>query len=57
MRMLIDAEHAYMQPAIDALTMALQRTYNKREAVVMNTYQCYLKDSAARIETDIARAQ
>ena len=43
MRMLIDAEYSYMQPAIDALTIALQQKFNKQEAVIMNTYQCYLK--------------
>jgi len=42
MRMLVDAEHSYFQPAIDALTIALQQKFNKEEAVIMNTYQCYL---------------
>lgn len=41
--MLVDAEQSYMQPAIDAVTLALQMTYNQEGAVVMNTYQCYLK--------------
>lgn len=44
-RMLVDAEQTYMQPAIDAVTLALQMTYNREAAVVMNTYQCYLKVS------------
>ena len=43
MRMLIDAEHTYLQPAIDALTIALQQKYNRDGPVIMNTYQCYLK--------------
>ena len=42
MRMLVDAEHSYFQPAIDALTIALQQKFNREEAVIMNTYQCYL---------------
>lgn len=47
--MLVDAEQTYMQPAIDAVTLALQMTYNKEGAVVMNTYQCYLKVDALPI--------
>lgn len=43
MRMLIDAEQSYLQPAIDALTIAMQQMYNRDAAVIMNTYQCYLK--------------
>ena len=46
MRILVDAEHSYMQPAIDAIAIALQQTYNKNGAVIMNTYQCYLKVSS-----------
>ena len=46
MRMLVDAEHSYFQPAIDALTIALQQRFNREEAVIMNTYQCYLTVSA-----------
>lgn len=43
MRMLVDAEQSYMQPAIDAITIALQQIFNRDDAVIMNTYQCYLK--------------
>lgn len=43
MRMLVDAEQTYLQPAIDAVTIALQQKFNCEGAVVMNTYQCYLK--------------
>lgn len=38
-RILVDAEHTYMQPAIDALTIRLQQRCNTREPVVINTYQ------------------
>jgi Proline dehydrogenase len=53
MRLLVDAEHTYFQPAIDALTINMQQKYNKREPVVINTYQCYLKDSYHRLLTDM----
>ncbi|BDA46933.1 Proline dehydrogenase 1, mitochondrial [Coccomyxa sp. Obi] len=55
-RILVDAEHTYMQPAIDALAIRAQQRCNRSEPVVINTYQCYLKDAAARIERDMARA-
>ena len=43
MRLLLDAEQTCMQPAVDALAVAFQRTYNQEAAVLLNTYQCYLK--------------
>ena len=38
-RLLVDAEHTYMQTAIDALTIRLQQRCNRHEPVVINTYQ------------------
>ena len=57
MRLLIDAEHSYMQPAIDAVAIYLQAKYNKQIPVVFNTYQCYLKDSHQRLAADIHLAK
>ena len=53
MRMMIDAEQTYMQPAIDALTIALQQKYNRTAPVIMNTYQCYLKVSLHMSDQDM----
>lgn len=42
-RLMVDAEHSYFQPAIDHAAMELQRTYNRQKPTVLNTYQCYLQ--------------
>lgn len=57
MRLLIDAEHSYMQPAIDAVALHLQTKYNRQTPVVFNTYQCYLKDSHQRLTADLQLAK
>eukprot|EP00192_Tetraselmis_astigmatica_P004277 CAMPEP_0117678136 /NCGR_PEP_ID=MMETSP0804-20121206/17125_1 /TAXON_ID=1074897 /ORGANISM="Tetraselmis astigmatica, Strain CCMP880" /LENGTH=500 /DNA_ID=CAMNT_0005487481 /DNA_START=413 /DNA_END=1915 /DNA_ORIENTATION=- len=56
-RMLIDAEQSYFQPAIDALTMDLMKSYNTRDTVVFNTYQCYLKGSHEKLQSHLEEAQ
>lgn len=56
-RVLIDAEHSYMQPAIDAVVLHLQAKYNKHTAIVYNTYQCYLKDAHPRLTADMQLAK
>lgn len=57
MRLLIDAEHSYMQAAIDAVVIHLQQKFNRHTPVVFNTYQCYLKDSHQRIMADMHLAK
>eukprot|EP00730_Choanoeca_flexa_P001389 TRINITY_DN10613_c0_g1_i5.p1 TRINITY_DN10613_c0_g1~~TRINITY_DN10613_c0_g1_i5.p1 ORF type:complete len:578 (+),score=123.71 TRINITY_DN10613_c0_g1_i5:1225-2958(+) len=56
-RLMIDAEQTYFQPAIDNVVLGLQRKFNKNEPVVYNTYQCYLKDAVSRIRADTERAR
>jgi len=48
-RLLIDAEHSYFQPAIDHAALHLMRRFNAAGVpVVYNTYQCYRKDTELR---------
>lgn len=48
--MLIDAEHSYVQPAIDAIAMAMMQRFNQDGAKILTTYQCYLKASSSAPE-------
>lgn len=58
-RLMIDAEHTYFQPAIDSITNGLTKTFNKpgKQPVIFSTYQMYLKDSRHRLLTDMERAK
>ncbi|KAM9715971.1 hydroxyproline dehydrogenase isoform 1-T2 [Menidia menidia] len=44
-RVLVDAEYTYMNPALSLITMAMMKKFNKDGVWVWNTYQCYLKES------------
>jgi proline dehydrogenase len=42
-KLMVDAEHSYFQPAIDHMTLRLMKKYNKEgNAVIYNTYQVRL---------------
>ena len=59
-RIFIDAEQTYFQPAIDYLANRMMAKYNAKGSkypVIFGTYQMYLKDSTPRLKQDIARAE
>ncbi|XP_013866580.1 proline dehydrogenase 1, mitochondrial [Austrofundulus limnaeus] len=52
-RLMVDAEHTYFQPAISKLTLETQRMFNREKPVVFNTYQCYLKEAYENVTMDV----
>ncbi|XP_022190180.2 proline dehydrogenase 1, mitochondrial [Nilaparvata lugens] len=53
---MVDAEQTYFQPAISRITMEMMHKHNVNEAVVLNTYQCYLKDTYNEVLNDLEQA-
>lgn len=56
-RLMVDAEQSYFQPAIDNFVLELQREHNKAFPTIFNTYQCYLKDSYERVDFMLKRCK
>uniref|UniRef100_A0A803VL17 Proline dehydrogenase n=1 Tax=Ficedula albicollis TaxID=59894 RepID=A0A803VL17_FICAL len=52
-RLMVDAEQSYFQPAISHLTVETQRRFNKSRPIIYNTYQCYLKEAYDNVTGDV----
>ena len=55
-RLLVDAEQTYLQPAIDVIALRMMATANGEFPYVYNTYQCYLRDTMSRVLLDMQRS-
>ncbi|XP_042327485.1 hydroxyproline dehydrogenase [Sceloporus undulatus] len=53
-RVLVDAEYTYANPALTLVTMAMMATWNTQHPWIWNTYQAYLKDTLERLNRDVA---
>ncbi|SEL34426.1 proline dehydrogenase family protein [Parapedobacter koreensis] len=56
-KVLIDAEHSWIQDAIDDIALDMMRRYNRNAPVVYNTYQLYRHDKLASLQADYYLAE
>ena len=54
---MIDAEESWFQEYMDELVNGLMRDYNKKGALIYNTYQMYKYDSLQKLSEDIIKAK
>lgn len=55
-KILVDAEYADMNAGIELLGLALMNVFNEGTPIVWNTYQCYLTETPAKVERQLALA-
>lgn len=55
-RIFIDAEESWIQPAIDNIAKEMMERYNKKQAIVFNTIQMYRRDRIAYLKEEYACA-
>ncbi|GAA6006171.1 hypothetical protein JCM11491_002059 [Sporobolomyces phaffii] len=60
-RLLVDAEQSWFQPAIDHFADLLAQEFNKPDSscsvpIVYNTYQCYLRTTPSKLEAALEHA-
>lgn len=58
-KLLLDAEQSYRQPAVNLIARVLSKEFNRKgkEPTLFNTYQMYLKTSKYNIERDLNAAK
>jgi len=57
LKVLIDAEHSWIQDAIDDLAREMMQKYNRERPIVFNTYQLYRHDKLASLKADFYLAE
>jgi proline dehydrogenase len=50
-RLLVDAEESWIQDTIDSISYQMMEKYNKKKAIVFNTFQMYRKDMLNNLKT------
>lgn len=56
-KVLIDAEHSWIQDVFDDLAREMMMLFNKEQVIVFNTYQLYRHDKLASLKVDFAFAE